>query len=90
MHLSQLAEGDDFALSFIYSLLNYITATNQDMDVGSWPYLHNTDSSTAVSMESGLRGKTESEKQFIGISTISVVTRLALVFKREDVSIRMF
>jgi hypothetical protein len=36
-------------------------------------------------MESGLRNKTESEKRFIGISTISVVTRLALVFKREDV-----
>lgn len=82
----ELAPGDDFALSFIYSLLNYITATNQDTDVGSWPYLHNTDSSTVVSMESGLRDKTENEKRFIGISTISVVTRLALVFKREDVT----
>lgn len=84
----QLAPGDDFVLSFIYSLLNYITATNQDADTGSFPYLHNhsTDSSTVVSMESGLRNKTESEKRFIGMSTISVVTRLALVFNREDVT----
>ncbi|QRV86070.1 phosphatidylinositol 3- and 4-kinase [Ceratobasidium sp. AG-Ba] len=82
----ELAPGDDFALSFIYSLLNYITATNQGSDVGFSPYIHNTDSSTMISTESGLRGKTESEKRFIGISTISVVTRLALVFKREDVT----
>ncbi|KAG9126585.1 phosphatidylinositol-4- kinase [Ceratobasidium sp. 392] len=81
-----LAPGDDFALSFIYSLLNYITATNQGSDLGFSPYIHNTDSSTVISTESGLRGKTESEKRFIGISTISVVTRLALVFKREDVT----
>ncbi|KAG8721515.1 phosphatidylinositol-4- kinase [Ceratobasidium sp. 394] len=82
----ELAPGDDFALSFIYSLLNYITATNQDSDLGFSPYIHNTDSSTVISTESGLRGKTESEKRFIGISTISVVTRLALAFKREDVT----
>ncbi|KAG8764613.1 phosphatidylinositol-4- kinase [Ceratobasidium sp. 428] len=81
-----LAPGDDFTLSFIYSLLNYISATNQGSDLGFSPYMHNTDSSTMISTESGLRNKTESEKRFIGISTISVVTRLALVFKREDVT----
>lgn len=84
----QVAPGEDFLLSFIYSLLNYITATNQDMDVGNSPYIHNhsNDSSTVVSIESGLRNKTDLEKRRIGMSTISVITRLALVFKREDVS----
>ncbi|CAE6400878.1 unnamed protein product, partial [Rhizoctonia solani] len=84
----QEAPGEDFLLSFIYSLLNYITATNQDMDIGSSPYIHNhnNDSSTVVSIESGLRNKTDLEKRRIGMSTISVITRLALIFKGEDVT----
>ncbi|KAG8734179.1 phosphatidylinositol-4- kinase, partial [Ceratobasidium sp. 423] len=84
----EVAPDEDFLLSFVYSLLNYITATNQDMDVGTSPYIHNhsNDSTTAVSIESGLRNKTDVEKRRIGMSTISVITRLALVFKREDVT----
>ncbi|CAE7106800.1 unnamed protein product [Rhizoctonia solani] len=83
-----VAPDEDFLLSFIYSLLNYITATNQDMDAGTSPYIHNhnNDSSTVVSIESGLRNKTDLEKRRIGMSTISVITRLALIFKREDVT----
>ncbi|KAF8759029.1 PI3 PI4-kinase family [Rhizoctonia solani] len=82
----EAAPGEDFLLSFIYSLLNYITATNQEMDAGTSPYIHNhaNDSTTAVSIESGLRNKTDLEKRRIGMSTISVITRLALAFKRED------
>ncbi|ELU44766.1 phosphatidylinositol 4-kinase beta [Rhizoctonia solani AG-1 IA] len=85
----EAAPGEDFLLSFIYSLLNYITATNQEMDAGTSPYIHNhaNDSTTAVSIESGLRNKTDLEKRRIGMSTISVITRLALAFKREDVRI---
>ncbi|CAE6494869.1 unnamed protein product [Rhizoctonia solani] len=84
----EAAPGEDFLLSFIYSLLNYITATNQEMDAGTSPYIHNhaNDSTTAVSIESGLRNKTDLEKRRIGMSTISVITRLALAFKREDVT----
>ncbi|CAE6468907.1 unnamed protein product [Rhizoctonia solani] len=84
----EVAPDEDFLLSFIYSLLNYITATNQDMDAGTSPYIHNhnNDSSTVVSIESGLRNKTDLEKRRIGMSTISVITRLALIFKREDVT----
>ncbi|CAE6500527.1 unnamed protein product [Rhizoctonia solani] len=84
----EVAPDEDFLLSFVYSLLNYITATNQDMDAGASPYIHNhsNDSTTAVSIESGLRNKTDIEKRRIGMSTISVITRLALVFKREDVT----
>ncbi|KAJ1309818.1 hypothetical protein OPQ81_006583 [Rhizoctonia solani] len=84
----EVAPGEDFLLSFIYSLLNYITATNQDMDAGTSPYIHshNNDSTTAISIESGLRNKSDLEKRRIGMSTISVITRLALVFKREAVT----
>jgi hypothetical protein len=59
------------------------------MDAVASPYIHShaNDSTTAVSIESGLRNKTDLEKRRIGMSTISVITRLALVFKREDVRI---
>jgi phosphatidylinositol 4-kinase A len=76
-------------MSNMYSLLNYIAATSKDLyDVNSLhihhssPYIRNS----AHSLESGLRGLSEDEKRTIGISTISVVTRLALEFKVEEVS----
>ncbi|KAI0075272.1 hypothetical protein K474DRAFT_1676500 [Panus rudis PR-1116 ss-1] len=43
------------------------------------------DRSTVHSVETGLRGLTEDEKRLVGISTMSVVTRLALEFRSEDV-----
>lgn len=76
-------------MSNMYSLLNYIAATSKDLyDINSphthpsSPYIRNN----AHSLESGLRGLSEDEKRSIGISTISVVTRLALEFKLEEVS----
>ena len=76
-------------MSNMYSLLNYIAATSKDKyDVNSAhihsfnPHIRNN----AHSLESGLRGLSEDEKRLIGISTISVVTRLALEFKVEEVS----
>jgi phosphatidylinositol 4-kinase len=72
-------------MSNMYSLLNYIAATSKDHSVHvhtSSPYIRNS----AHSLESGLRGLSEDEKRSIGISTISVVTRLALEFKMEEVS----
>ena len=76
----------------MYSLLNYIAATSQDMGdgalartIGTSPYIHVPDHATFHSVETGLRGYTDEEKQLIGISTISVVTRLALEFKVEEV-----
>lgn len=41
---------------------------------------------TLQSVETGLRGLSEDEKRLVGISTISVVTRLALEFGMEEVS----
>ena len=76
-------------MSNMYSLLNYIAATSKDLyDVNSVhihpfsPFIRNN----AHSLESGLRGLSEDEKRSIGISTISVVTRLALEFKVEEAS----
>ncbi|KIJ56890.1 hypothetical protein M422DRAFT_238481 [Sphaerobolus stellatus SS14] len=86
------APGDDIVLSNMYSLLNYIAATSQDMgdsalakSIGASPYIHAPDHINYHSVETGLRGYSDDEKQLIGISTISVVTRLALEFKLEEV-----
>lgn len=77
----------------MYSLLNYIAATSKDIyDVNSIhihsfnSHIHSHIRNHAHSLESGLRGLSEDEKRLIGISTISVVTRLALEFKVEEVS----
>ena len=44
-----------------------------------------TDYATLHSVESALRGLTEEEKRLIAVSTISVVTRLAVEFEAEEV-----
>ena len=44
-----------------------------------------SDFSTLHSAEIGLRGLTEDEKRTVGISTISVATRLALESKSDEV-----
>jgi len=77
-------------MSYVYSLLNYIAATSKELGdsekiIGNSPYMHSDDDNVLTSAESGLHGLTDDQKKLIGISTISVVTRLALVFKREDV-----
>ena len=44
-----------------------------------------TDYATFHSVESALRGLTEEEKRLIAVSTISVVTRLAVEFEKDEV-----
>lgn len=91
----QLAPGDDLIMSNMYSLLNYIAATSKDIYEGSLSSYMSGDNSIYSShdhpnnqlLESGLRGLSEDEKRLVGISTISVVTRLALEFKMEEVSL---
>lgn len=53
--------------------------------IGSSPYLPSSDHTTYYTVETGLRGYSDEEKQRIGISTISVVARLALEFQVEEV-----
>ncbi|OCH92135.1 atypical/PIKK/PI4K protein kinase [Obba rivulosa] len=82
-----LAPGDDLVMSYMYSLLNYIAATSKEpQDHSSVFGLEGTaDFSTISSAENGLRGLSDDEKRTVGISTISVATRLALEFKSEEV-----
>ena len=93
----QLAPGDDLIMSNMYSLLNYIAATSKDTHDGSIApqSLNNSafsgsDHLTLHSVETGLRGYTEDERRLIGISTISVVSRLALEFQQEEVALSRF
>lgn len=76
-------------MSNMYSLLNYIAATTPDILEGSGSklssYIHSQENATTYSVETGLRGCTEEEKRLIGISTITVVTRLALEFQTDEV-----
>ncbi|KAF8529176.1 hypothetical protein BU17DRAFT_73353 [Hysterangium stoloniferum] len=78
------APGDDLVLSNMYSLLNYIAATSQDITDGSG--LSSIGESTVQSLETGWLGYTDEEKRLVNISTISVVTRLALEFQLEEVT----
>ena len=79
-------------MSNMYSLLNYIAATSKELYESSTssqlmnnPLYAWSDDSTMQTVEFGLRGLSEDEKRLVGISTISVVTRLALEFRAEEV-----
>ncbi|KAG0701518.1 hypothetical protein DFH29DRAFT_926376 [Suillus ampliporus] len=88
----KLSPGDDSIMSNMYSLLNYIAATSKEISesLSSQQLLSNplyassisspNDNMTFHSDETGLHGRTDEEKRLIGITTISVVTRLALEF----------
>jgi phosphatidylinositol 4-kinase len=79
-------------MSNMYSLLNYIAATSKDItESSSSNYIFSNplyassitspnDNVTFQSDETGLHGRSDEEKRVIGITTISVVTRLALEF----------
>lgn len=85
----KLAPGDDLIMSYMYSLLNYIAATSKDNYqpglIISSTLAVPADQQTIHSTDAGLRGLTDDEKRLVGISTISVVTRLALEFDLEEV-----
>lgn len=92
----QVAPGDDLVMSNMYSLLNYVAATSKDPIVsmhshtsttdlgGHSPYAY--DHSTYLSVETGLRIFDENQRRLIGMSTISVVTQLALELEDEAVT----
>ena len=77
-------------LSHTYSLLNYIAATSRFSAVDDISEViqgagEQTDHATLHSVESALRGLTEEEKRLIAVSTISVVSRLAVGFEKDEV-----
>ncbi|KAF8913519.1 hypothetical protein CPB85DRAFT_1299266 [Mucidula mucida] len=89
----KLAPGDDLIMSNMYSLLNYIAATSKEIYESSSssqlinnPLYTGQDIEPLPSAETGLHGLSEDEKRLVGISTISVVTRLALEFRTEEVT----
>ena len=87
----KLAPADDLVMSSMYSLLNYIAATSKELfessSIMNNPLYANDEDSNLQSVETGLRGMSDDDKRLIGISTISVVTRLALEFRMEEVTI---
>ena len=78
-------------MSNMYSLLNYIAATSKEIFESSNNShlvnnpLYSLDQNSVKTVETGLRGLSDEEKRLVGISTISVVTRLALEFHMEEV-----
>ncbi|TFY82561.1 hypothetical protein EWM64_g1445, partial [Hericium alpestre] len=89
----KLAPGDDLVMSNMYSLLNYIAATSKEThdNLGSTQAMRSSffagsDHTTLQSLDTSLGGYTEDERRLIGISTISVVARLALEFEQEEVT----
>jgi phosphatidylinositol 4-kinase A len=88
-------------MSNMYSLLNHVAATSKEMHDASYhkllgnffPGLNSDhaaihpDHATLHSIETAAHGHTEEERRLITTSTISVVSRLALEFKRDDVSV---
>ncbi|KAL5511303.1 STT4 [Sanghuangporus vaninii] len=88
----KLAPGDDFIMSNMYSLLNYISATSKEPYESSWstqvtplPSVHSQDHAVQ-SLKTGLQVFNEDQQRLIGITTISVVTCLALEFKLDEVT----
>ena len=84
----------------MYSLLNYVAATSKeihDLPHNTSPNslfstlndeyaIPHSDRTTQYSIDIVGHGFTEEERRLITTSTISVVSRLALEFKRDDVS----
>ncbi|KAG6880260.1 hypothetical protein C0992_001828 [Termitomyces sp. T32_za158] len=92
-HCIRLAPGDDLIMSNMYSLLNYIAAASKDtykgvidLPINNVSIYDSRDYVASQLAETGLRGLSEDEKRLVSISTISVVTRLALEFDTEEVT----
>lgn len=74
-------------MSTMYSLLNHIAATSKEInELNNGPRASVLTAADSATTNSGENSWTEEEKRLIGISTISVVSRLALEFDREEVT----
>ncbi|KAI6131993.1 hypothetical protein EDD16DRAFT_1821529 [Pisolithus croceorrhizus] len=93
----KLAPGEDSIMSNMYSLLNFFAAISKEVTESSSQqllqnplygssYAPSADQSSYWSEETGLRGRSDEEKRLIGITTVSVVARLALEFSKEEVT----
>ncbi|KAL0581133.1 Phosphatidylinositol 4-kinase stt4 [Marasmius crinis-equi] len=88
----KMAPGDDLVMSTMYSLLNYIASTSKEISDSNTVQMMNNplrtslDRTSLPAAETGLGGLSEDERRLVGITTISVVTRLALEFDSEEVT----
>lgn len=85
-----MAPEKDMMMSYMYSLLNCVAATSKE--------LYDTSTATLAAsfgnnhahvlippLERGLGGLSDDQRRVVGTSVISVVTKLALEFRTEEV-----
>jgi len=78
----KLSPGDDLVMSTMYSLLNFIAVTSKEQGIA----LRGEKAKEARDdMHIAFGTYTDDEKRILGISTICVVTHLALEVKKEEV-----
>lgn len=78
-------------MSYMYSLLNYVTATSKEPhESPSAPLATSFDNSSAYlvvqAFERGPNCLSDDQRRKVGINVISVVTKLALEFETEEVN----
>jgi len=82
----KLSPGDDLIMSTMYSLLNFIAVTSKEQ--GAVPRGEQAKEGARDDMDVAFGTFTDNEKRILGISTICVVTHLALEVKKEEVCLR--
>lgn len=82
----KLSPGDDLIMSTMYSLLNFIAVTSKELTgQETAPRGAKAKMETKEDMHVAFGTFTDNEKRILGISTICVVTHLALEVKKEEV-----
>jgi phosphatidylinositol 4-kinase A len=82
----KLSPGDDLIMSTMYSLLNFIAVTSKELTgQGTAPRGEKAKVEAKDDMHIAFGTFTDNEKRILGISTICVVTHLALEVKKEEV-----
>lgn len=82
----KLSPGDDLIMSTMYSLLNFIAVTSKEH--GIVPRGEKAKEEARDDLTVAFGTFTDNEKRILGISTICVVTHLALEVKKEEVWLR--
>ena len=82
----KLSPGDDLIMSTMYSLLNFIAVTSKEQ--GNVPRSEKATDEAGDDLNVAFGTFTDNEKRILGISTICVVTHLALEVKKEEVWLR--
>lgn len=84
----KLSPGDDLIMSTMYSLLNFIAVTSKEQ--GTAPRGEKAKEEARDDMHIAFGTFDDNEKRILGISTICVVTHLALEVRKEEVCWKYF